>query len=503
MYNKKVMCVFKNPKHMGVIKNADGVGQVGNPMCLTPETIVHINDDSVKISDIDASKKVLSHDGRFNQVKRKMSRKYSGDIVIIKNKLGTTDLTPEHMIFAIRKPERWIYSYTKYKKLLAPAWYHAGDLRKGDLALYPILKEINDKKFIEMSQEKKKWDYRSIKIPNKIKVDADFLRLCGYYISEGHLRDKVTKTYLSFAFHIRENDLADDVERISNKIFGIKVKKRIIPERKTRVVEINNVFVARLIKSLFGKGAENKKIPKWMMLLPPEKQKHLLYGLWKGDGYFNAERPRAEYVTISYQLAQQIKILLLRQKIAPSIYTEKEKMDKKGVIHKKAYRLHIGERDFLERLAKILKINFVPKRAESIKSWFDKNYFYTPVTKIGKIRYSGDVHNLEIENSKSYITESLAVHNCGDVMKVYIKVEKKAGKEILKDVKVETFGCVAAITTSSVLADMAIGKTIDDALKISKKDVTEALGGLPLEKWHCSVLAVDALRSAVNDYRKK
>ena len=94
--------------------------------------------------------------------------------------------------------------------------------------------------------------------------------------------------------------------------------------------------------------------------------------------------------------------------------------------------------------------------------------------------------------------------NCGDVMKVYIKVSKnKKNKEILKDVKVETFGCVAAISTSSQLTDMVIGKTIKEALKVSKKDVTDALGGLPLEKWHCSVLAVDALKSAVDDYRKK
>ncbi len=93
---------------------------------------------------------------------------------------------------------------------------------------------------------------------------------------------------------------------------------------------------------------------------------------------------------------------------------------------------------------------------------------------------------------------------CGDVMVVYIRVSKnKKGQDILKDVKVETFGCVAAISTSSTLADMVIGKTMQEALKVSKKDVTDKLGGLPLEKWHCSVLAVDALQEAIKNYREK
>ena len=134
------------------------------------------------------------------------------------------------------------------------------------------------------------------------------------------------------------------------------------------VVSINNVFVVRLIRSLFGKGAADKKIPHWMMLLPVEKQKSLIYGLWWGDGYFNKNKPRAGYSTISYQLAQQIKTLLLRQGIAPSIYTEKEKIARDGIRHRKSYRLHIGERIYLEKLARILDINFIPKRPEAVSS---------------------------------------------------------------------------------------------------------------------------------------
>ncbi len=93
---------------------------------------------------------------------------------------------------------------------------------------------------------------------------------------------------------------------------------------------------------------------------------------------------------------------------------------------------------------------------------------------------------------------------CGDVMWLYVKVAKnKAGKEIIKDIKFETFGCVAAIATSSAITDLAKGKTLEDAIAIDKQEIVQSLGGLPPIKLHCSVLAADALVEAVYDYYAK
>ena len=93
---------------------------------------------------------------------------------------------------------------------------------------------------------------------------------------------------------------------------------------------------------------------------------------------------------------------------------------------------------------------------------------------------------------------------CGDVMKIYLKVGKaKDGEETVDDLKFETLGCGAAIATSSMLTEMAKGKTLDEAAKISKTDIAEELGGLPPAKLHCSVLAHDALKKAIEDYRAK
>ncbi len=88
---------------------------------------------------------------------------------------------------------------------------------------------------------------------------------------------------------------------------------------------------------------------------------------------------------------------------------------------------------------------------------------------------------------------------CGDIMELYIKV--KDG--IITDAKFKTFGCGAAIATSSMVTELVKNKTVEDALKISNRAVAEALGGLPPIKMHCSVLAEEALKKALDDYRKR
>ncbi len=88
---------------------------------------------------------------------------------------------------------------------------------------------------------------------------------------------------------------------------------------------------------------------------------------------------------------------------------------------------------------------------------------------------------------------------CGDIMELYIKVRDN----VIVDAKFKTFGCGAAIATSSMVTELVKGKTVSDALKISNRAVAEALGGLPPIKMHCSLLAEQALKSAIDDYYKK
>lgn len=90
--------------------------------------------------------------------------------------------------------------------------------------------------------------------------------------------------------------------------------------------------------------------------------------------------------------------------------------------------------------------------------------------------------------------------SCGDIMRIYIKVD---GEERISDIKFQTFGCGAAVATSSMVTEMAKGKTLEEALQMSNKDVASSLDGLPPVKMHCSNLAADALHDAIKNYRER
>ena len=89
---------------------------------------------------------------------------------------------------------------------------------------------------------------------------------------------------------------------------------------------------------------------------------------------------------------------------------------------------------------------------------------------------------------------------CGDIMKMYLKINDD---EIIEDVKFETFGCGSAIASSSMATELIKGKSVEEALSLTNKAVAEALDGLPAHKMHCSVLAEEAIKSAINDYNNR
>lgn len=103
----------------------------------------------------------------------------------------------------------------------------------------------------------------------------------------------------------------------------------------------------------------------------------------------------------------------------------------------------------------------------------------------------------EIEDANAVGTVGNA--KCGDIMKIYMKIEN----DTIVDIKFKTFGCGAAVATSSMATELVKGKTIDEALQLTNKAVVEALDGLPPAKLHCSVLAEEAIRAAIQDYYDK
>ena len=102
-----------------------------------------------------------------------------------------------------------------------------------------------------------------------------------------------------------------------------------------------------------------------------------------------------------------------------------------------------------------------------------------------------------IENPDGY--GKIGSPSCGDMMEIFLKIEDG----IIRDVKFRTFGCASAIASSSVTTEMILDKTVEEALQVTNKAVVEALGGLPAAKVHCSVLAEEAIKAAIEDYMSK
>ncbi|MBQ8197379.1 MAG: Fe-S cluster assembly scaffold protein NifU [Clostridia bacterium] len=103
----------------------------------------------------------------------------------------------------------------------------------------------------------------------------------------------------------------------------------------------------------------------------------------------------------------------------------------------------------------------------------------------------------EIENADG--VGLVGNENCGDIMQIFLKIEN----DIIVDAKFKTFGCAAAIATSSTATEMVKGMTVEEALKLTNRRVVECLGGLPAQKLHCSVLAEEAIKKAIEDYQSK
>jgi len=484
-----------NPRNCGEIPDADGVGTVGNPICVTPETLIFGNSSVKEIKDISKDSRVLGHDGYYHEVAKVYVHPYKGKMFNFRiNNLGSAFVTPEHHILALKvgKRDKFI---TAQKSV--PDWYCAEELRKGDLVLYPIPKKTNDISELNFDIEKPFYDFKSKTLPKKIKVDESFCRLIGYYLAEGYVRTDKCKGTIAFVFNSKEKEYVEDVTKLMKKVFKVRSAKLTIFHDGTAVgVPFYSARLARFFENQFGKGAENKHLPHWAMELPLNKQRALLCGLWRGDGYIDLERQRAKYVTISMQLAYQLRLLLLRQGIVSNF-----SRGKAYSIHKESYLCYIQDDSSLRKIIKIMGLHFKvkPNDFNRHKSWIRNNFYWTTIRDISTNRYNGKVYNLEVDKAHSYVSDALTLHNCGDVMKMYLKIKD----DIIIDIKFKTFGCGAAVATSSMVTEMVKGKPISEALRITNKAVAEALGGLPPIKMHCSVLAEEALRSALKDYYTK
>ncbi len=375
--------------------------------CLLPGTTIQCNPDIKCIEEIKEGDFVYTHKGRVRKVTKLFKRAYAGEtykIIPWYFSLGITT-TAEHPIYAIKTVKNcsWTTFYKQYK----PKWIMARDIEKGDVLLYPRLnKKTSDVEKINIK------DYVSgLKEDVWISINADFCRLIGYYLAKGYSngRDAV-----AFTFNPNEKTYLGDVKKLMGMVFNIKYK-----QGKTGG---DLVFYSHLLMRFFEnllyssnkqKRAFTKSLPNWMLLLPVSKQVEIFKGWWRGD----------KGSTSSKILANQMKTICLRLGIIPSIRVDSR------LNHKPHSRHKIGDRkisasddnfifdklSFFEDQFNLLKESEFKKfnyKRDIRYGWIDENYIYLPVRKITKTYYEGYVHNLEVEEDNSYLTDFATVHNC-------------------------------------------------------------------------------------------
>lgn len=369
--------------------------------CVVPETFIQTNPSSRLVTTIKEHDTVIASDGKGHKVTETMNHMHDGVVYRLVSKyFGETTLTAEHPILAVRRIHKKLQN-----KEFQSEWIEAAELKVGDYLLYPILKEIRDKTELDLPYTKKIKDTRSKALPSKIILNKEFLRLAGYYIAEGYVHGRA----ICFTFHKKEQKYVDEVLSCMLQVFNLSGVTIVREQKNTVDVFFNSSYLSEYFEQWFGKGALNKKIPDFLMYLPKEKQKELIRGLWCGDGWVSKKTHRASYKTISKQLCEQLKMLLLRQGILPIISVYKAYS-----IHKISYALQIRDPYDFSLLQRILEIPTEMTHRVRRRNLITKDFAFLPIKTIESKKYKGPVYNFEVETENAYVTENAILHNCGD-----------------------------------------------------------------------------------------
>ncbi len=474
-YSAKVMDHFLNPRNVGEILDADGIGNVGNPVCgdvmrmyikvengiivdakfktfgclPAEEEVVLSQGGWEEIAGVAVDTKVINSEGQETQVAETYKRDYAGKILKIIpfiSPFNSFSVTGEHPVLCIKR--EWI-------KGARPSSLKCGWLRVNEENLF-----LTTPDFIK-ARELSEGDYLIFNVNRQVVDNSLFtkemMRLVGYYLSEGYIT--AGGNVVAFAFNKEEGEFIKETKELLEKATGKEPKTR----ARGNVIEVY-VCSRRLAKFLLlhcNKIARNKSLSKDVLLLPFTKQWEMVETYLRGDGDIYRRRPNNSktyrIVTTSKSLAIQMQEVLARGGIFASI----RQMLKTGC--------HIGDRKLKDSLQYLISF----KRVRGHKFvYYNNKYFLVPIKKIKGENFKGTVYNFQVYNEpNSYLVKGFAVHNCG-----------------------------AAIATSSMATELIKGQSVDDALKISNQAVAEALGGLPAIKMHCSVLAEEALKAAIKDY---
>ena len=414
--------------------------------CLTPGVFIHTLKGFKTIENIAKTDYVYTHKMRFRKVTKLFKREYRGEILHIQPYYFRegVKVTPEHPVYVIKTYKncasrgsfcmpncaqlRYKGCARKFYTNYTPQWVQAKDIENGDIMIFPRFNQsVVDRSSIKISTflsrktviKESKIAYKGTRatfVNNNIRIDKDFCRLAGYFVSEGYTN---SRDCVAFCFLEDELKYINDVIGLMRDIFGISLSKI---QLKKNVKGVELIFYSKALCELFqklfyanseDKKAHSKALPNWMTELPFIKQAEIIKGWWRGDAGY----------TVSRVLANQLKVLFLRLGIIPSVginssinYNSRRKhFIGKREIFSRHDLFHFNNLSFFED-----KYNFLVEKefkrfnTKSLArhGWVDNQYVYLPVKKIIKKKYKGFVYNLEVKDDNSYVCDFATVHNC-------------------------------------------------------------------------------------------
>ena len=369
--------------------------------CLPPSTPITTIEGIKPLSEVRVGDKVLSHTGKFRKVTQLFSRRYSGKLYTFKT-LGNFEpltTTEDHPILVYAEK--------------GVSWVFANQINYRTYLTRPVITEELPQETIEYTYELYHPAGRGGTFTTEVvslATTPELMRLVGYYLAEG----ASDRYRVSFDIHKNENDLKQDIIDCASKVFGATVSLKPDPDSEGLKLCIDSVRVATFF-SQFGHHADEKKLPWWMVLMPPDRIRELVRGEFWGDGHYSDKyyeyrtKMHSNYFTTrttSMELALQMHYMLGRLGILSSISTEKQKD------RKLCYSVTVHT-PYVEAMGRLVEVPAKNNEVSHSYLHLTDGMIITPVVKI-EVEEVKDylVQNLEVEGDNSYIASNISVHNC-------------------------------------------------------------------------------------------